>query len=104
MVNLVTVIILLSLDYKIYHQIYHFVWIISVFCGFEFRVRRKFNKVHHLDRLYPTHIGFWIQNYFKSPVNKNGFHFILAVIKPFLFQFSHASCFFQVKAMNYSDR
>ena len=25
------------------------------------------------------------------------FHFILAVIKPFPFQFSHMSCFFQVK-------
>ena len=32
MVNLVPIIILLSLDYKIYHQIYHFVRIISVFC------------------------------------------------------------------------
>ena len=31
------------------------------------------------------HIGFRIQNYFKSPGNKNGFHFILAVIKPFPF-------------------
>ena len=29
--------------------------------------------------------------------NKNGFHFVLAVIKPFPFQFSHASCFFQGK-------
>ena len=36
MVNLVLIIILLSLDYKIYHQIYHFVRIISVFCDLEF--------------------------------------------------------------------
>ena len=63
----------------------------------ELRVRQKCNKVHHLDRLCPMHIGFRIHNYFKSPENKNGFHFILAVIKPFPFQNSHVSCLFQVK-------
>ena len=97
MVNLVPIIILHSLDYKIYHRFSHFVRIISVFCDLEFWVRQKFNKVHHLDRLCLTHIGFQIQNYFKSPMNKNGFHFILAVIKPFPFRFSCVSCFFQVK-------
>ena len=65
----------------------------------EFQVRRKFNKVHHLDRLRLTHISFRIQNYLKSPGNDNGFHFILAIIKPFPFQFSHASCFLQVKGI-----
>ena len=74
-VNFVPIIFLLSLDYKIYHQIYHFVRIISVVCDLEFWGRRKFKKVHHLDRLCPTPIGFQIQNYFKSPRNQNGFHF-----------------------------
>ena len=34
--DLVPIIILLSLDYKIYHQVYHFVRIISVFSDLEF--------------------------------------------------------------------
>ena len=68
-----------------------------MFCDLEFCVRQKFIKVHHLDHLCPIHIGFQIQNNFKSPGNENGFHFILAVIKTFPFQLSHVSCFFKVK-------
>ena len=96
MVNFVPIFFLLSLDYKIHPQIYHFVRILlcSVTLNFELDENSIKFTISIAEVQHILASGSKIMS--NLPLIK--MDFILAFVKPFPFQFYHLSCFFQVNS------